>query len=77
MENLPAQHPVAIEHLPSFITAPGQSDMLLNIVIVFSILMVLLTEVFYLKLHSIPERMSPSRPVPDSRRAGADLASDA
>lgn len=57
MENLPAQHPIAIEHLPSFITAPGQTDMLLNGVIVFLILMVLLTGVFYLKLHSIPERM--------------------
>ncbi|MBJ2150540.1 hypothetical protein [Paracoccus sp. IB05] len=57
MEHSPAQHPVAIEHLPGFITAPGQADMLLNGVIVFLILMVLLTGVFYLKLHSLPERM--------------------
>ncbi|WP_312529206.1 hypothetical protein [Paracoccus sp. (in: a-proteobacteria)] len=57
MEDLPTRHPAAIEHLPGFITAPGQADLMLNFVIVFLVLMILLTGVFYLKLHSLPERM--------------------
>lgn len=57
MEQLPSPHPVAIEHLPGFITAPGQTDLMLNFVILFLILAVLMTGVFYLKLHSLPERM--------------------
>lgn len=57
MDPAPEIHPLAIEHLPGFITAPGQSDGLLNFVIVFLIIAVILTGVFYLKLHSLPERM--------------------
>lgn len=57
MDPRPTLHPVAIEHLPSFITAPGQTDYMLNFVIGFLFFAVLLTGVFYLKLHSLPERM--------------------
>ncbi|AUH62883.1 hypothetical protein [Paracoccus zhejiangensis] len=57
MDNLPEPHPLAVEHLPGFITAPGQSDGLLNFVIIFLVIAVILTGVFYLKLHSLPERM--------------------
>lgn len=61
MESLPVQHPVASAHLPFFITAPGQTDMLLNIVVVFLILMILLTGVIYLRLHALPDRMMHGR----------------
>ena len=54
----PALHPVATEHLPVFITAPGQSDWLFNAVAVFLVLMVLVIGNLYLRLHALPERMS-------------------
>ncbi|MCV6596849.1 MAG: hypothetical protein OIF40_07175 [Mangrovicoccus sp.] len=48
----------AAEYLPFFITAPGQSDILFNITIGFVIFLILALGVFYLKLHSIPDRMA-------------------
>ena len=54
----PLLHPVAIEHLPVFITAPGQADWLFNGVAVFLVLAVLVIGNFYLRLHALPERMS-------------------
>lgn len=51
-------HPVAIDHIPSFITAPGQTDTLFNIMIVFLLLVVFLTGVLYLRLHALPEQMA-------------------
>jgi hypothetical protein len=46
-----------VEHLPPFITAPGETDILLGIVAVVLILAVLAGGVFFLWLHSLPERM--------------------
>lgn len=46
-----------VEHLPAFITAPGETDVLLGIVAVVLILAVLAGGVFFLWLHSLPERM--------------------
>ena len=54
----PLLHPAAIEHLPVFITAPGQADWLFNGVAVFLVLAVLVIGNFYLRLHALPERMS-------------------
>ena len=51
-------HPIAVEHLPIFITPPGQSDILFNIVAVFLVVMVLVIGNLYLRLHALPERMS-------------------
>jgi hypothetical protein len=51
-------HPAAIEHLPIFITAPGQSDILFNIVVVFLLLVVLAIGNLYFQLHAVPERMA-------------------
>lgn len=51
-------HPVAIEHLPVFITPPGQTDVLFNIMVVFILLMILVIGNLYLRLHALPERMS-------------------
>jgi hypothetical protein len=51
-------HPKAIEHLPMFITAPGQSDILFNVVLVFLLLAIFLIGTFYLRLHALPEQMA-------------------
>ncbi|MCS0494936.1 hypothetical protein NVS89_07490 [Ancylobacter sp. MQZ15Z-1] len=53
-----AQHPVAVEHLPFFITAPGSPDVLLWVAIATLIIVVLLAGVLFLALHSLPERMA-------------------
>jgi hypothetical protein len=49
---------VASEHLPFFITAPGSTDVLYYIVLVFLVGAVVLTGVFYWTIHSLPERMA-------------------
>ncbi|NVD39109.1 hypothetical protein HT585_09605 [Ensifer sp. HO-A22] len=51
-------HPKAIEHLPMFITAPGQPDILFNVVLVFLLLAIFLIGTFYLRLHALPEQMA-------------------
>lgn len=51
-------HPKAIEHLPMFITAPGQTDVLFNVVLVFLLLAIFLLGTFYLRLHALPEQMA-------------------
>jgi hypothetical protein len=51
-------HPAATKHLPAFITAPGETDVLMvvmSIVLVFSIL--LFGSLFF-RLHTMPERMA-------------------
>lgn len=57
----PARHPAASDHLPPFITAPGDSDLLLVIVGIVLIGAVLGAGVFFLWLHSLPERMVHNR----------------
>jgi hypothetical protein len=51
-------HPLAIHHLPFFVTPPGSSDILLSVVVVLLIGAVVTVGVLYLKLHSFPERMA-------------------
>ena len=51
-------HPIATEHLPMFITAPGQTDVLFGVMVVFMLAMVLVVGNLYLRLHALPERMS-------------------
>jgi hypothetical protein len=51
------QHPAASDHLPWFITAPGESDTLLTIATLVVIVTVLGLGVLFLRLHSLPERM--------------------
>jgi hypothetical protein len=53
-----AIHPAAIEHLPVFITAPGQTDWLFNVVVIFLLAMVLVVGNFYFRLHALPEQMA-------------------
>jgi hypothetical protein len=51
-------HPLATEHFPVFLTAPGQTDVLLVGMAVFLLLAVVGVGVFYFKLHSLPEQMA-------------------
>jgi NADH:ubiquinone oxidoreductase subunit 5 (subunit L)/multisubunit Na+/H+ antiporter MnhA subunit len=51
-------HPAATHHLPSFITAPGETDWLMVIMAVFLAVAVLMFGVLFLRLHSLPERMA-------------------
>jgi hypothetical protein len=51
-------NPVATEHLPFFITAPGDTDVLYNIMVVFVIGSIVLAGVVFLTIHSLPERMA-------------------
>jgi hypothetical protein len=53
-----ALHPLAPHHLPPFIVGPGESDVLLNAMIVLLIGAVLMVGNLYLQLHSYPERMA-------------------
>ncbi|MEO1207656.1 MAG: hypothetical protein AAFV45_15115 [Pseudomonadota bacterium] len=50
-------HPAAEHHLPAFITAPGQTDTLLVLSGILLVVAVLAIGVFFLWLHSLPERM--------------------
>ena len=47
-----------LDHLPPFIAGPGESDVLLNAMIVLVIGAVLMVGNLYLQLHSYPERMA-------------------
>ena len=51
-------HPVAIEHLPPFVTAPGETDALFVAMAIFVVLAVIGIGVFYFKLHALPEQMA-------------------
>jgi len=51
-------HPAALHHLPSFITAPGDTDVLMVVVGIVLIGAVLAVGNLYLHLHTLPERMA-------------------
>ena len=51
-------HPVAIEHLPLFVTAPGETDALFVLTAFVVLLGVIGIGVFYFKLHALPEQMA-------------------
>ena len=51
-------HPLAPEHLPHFVTAPGDSDRLMIIMIVFLLGVVFAVGTLYFTLHAYPERRS-------------------
>jgi hypothetical protein len=53
-----ALHPAAPHHLPGFITAPGDTDILMVVVGIVLIGAVLGVGNFYLHLHTMPERMA-------------------
>ncbi|MEH2527501.1 MULTISPECIES: hypothetical protein [unclassified Bradyrhizobium] len=51
-------HPNAPHHLPSFITAPGDTDVLMVVVGIILLVAVLAVGNIYLHLHTLPERMA-------------------
>jgi hypothetical protein len=51
-------HPAAPDHLPGFITAPGDTDTLMVVIGIILIGAILLVGNFYLHLHTMPERMA-------------------
>jgi hypothetical protein len=51
-------HPAATDHLPFFITAPGQSDGLFTAMIIFLIVLVFSIGLLYLRLHALPEHLA-------------------
>ena len=53
-----ALHPAAPHHLPGFITAPGDTDVVMIGVGIFLIGTILAVGNLYLHLHTLPERMA-------------------
>jgi hypothetical protein len=51
-------HPAAPHHLPSFITAPGDTDVLMIVVGIILIGAIVGVGNLYLHLHTLPERMA-------------------
>lgn len=51
-------HSAASDRLPIFITAPGQTDVLMVIMGIFLMLAVLAFGILFFRLHSLPERMA-------------------
>lgn len=51
-------HPAVVDHLPPFVTAPGETDILFNVVIVFLLLVIFMIGNLYLRLHALPEQMA-------------------
>jgi NADH:ubiquinone oxidoreductase subunit 5 (subunit L)/multisubunit Na+/H+ antiporter MnhA subunit len=51
-------HPAAPHHLPGFITAPGETDILMVVSAIVLIGAVLAFGLVFLRLHTLPERMA-------------------
>ena len=54
----PTPHPLASHHLPSFITAPGETDVLTAAMAILLVAAVLGVGVLFLRLHTLPERLA-------------------
>jgi multisubunit Na+/H+ antiporter MnhF subunit len=51
-------HPVASHHLPSFITPPGETDVLMVITAIILAGSVVMFGIVFFRLHSLPERVA-------------------
>ncbi len=51
-------HPAATHHLPSFITAPGDTDVLMVVMSIVLALAILMFGILFFRLHTLPERMA-------------------
>ena len=51
-------HPAASDHLPSFITGPGETDVLMIAMSVFLVLFVMMVGVLYFRLHALPDHLA-------------------
>lgn len=51
-------NPAAPHHLPPFIAAPGETDVLMVGTAVFLVIIVLMVGILFLRLHTLPERIA-------------------
>ncbi|WP_235818183.1 hypothetical protein [Brucella thiophenivorans] len=51
-------HQIDVEHLPFFITVPGQTDVLFSGMVAFMLVVILVVGNLYFQLHALPERMA-------------------
>ena len=49
---------MAPHHLPAFITAPGETDVLLYVMVGFLLFVIVMLGVLYLRLHALPEHIA-------------------
>jgi hypothetical protein len=54
-------HPAASQNLPSFITPPGETDVLMVIVAIVLLLFTLMIGILYFRLHALPEQFAHSK----------------
>ena len=53
-----AVNPLAPHHLPAFITAPGETDVLLYVMVGVLLFAIIMLGVLYLRLHALPEHIA-------------------
>jgi hypothetical protein len=53
-----SSHPVAASHVPGFITAPGETDILLTVTALLVVGAILGLGLLFLRLHTLPERIA-------------------
>jgi hypothetical protein len=51
-------HPIASEHLPSFITGPGETDILMLVTAVILAVSILMFGILFFRLHHLPEHLA-------------------
>jgi multisubunit Na+/H+ antiporter MnhF subunit len=51
-------HSAASHHLPPFITAPGETDVLMVVMAMFLLVAVLMVGILFFRLHALPERIA-------------------
>jgi hypothetical protein len=51
-------HPAASHHLPAFITAPGETDVLMVVMTIILVIAILGFGSLFFRLHTLPERMA-------------------
>ena len=51
-------HPTATHHVPAFITAPGETDVLMVVMAVILLISVLGFGILFFRLHALPEQMA-------------------
>jgi Na+/melibiose symporter-like transporter len=53
-----AQNPIATDHVPFFVTAPGGTDVLFHVVAWFVVACIVGIGVLFFTIHTLPERMA-------------------
>jgi len=51
-------HPASTGNLPSFVTAPGETDLLMIVMGAFLLLFILMVGILYFRLHALPDRFA-------------------